>query len=327
LTSFDVNWLELREPLDQAARSKELTVHFIEALNSSPEPVIMDIGGGTAANFRMLAPQIARNQHWQLIDHDPTLIQHSFIAVIDWAHSRGWESQRLNEHTLIVYTSSGHWTLAADRVDIAKSVEHLSFQNVDAIVTSAFLDLVSADWIQRFSDCLSEVRRPFFATLTVDGRRLWSPAHPDDDWIETLFRLHQSKDKGFGNSIGIEATAAISIALEKANFDVHVESSDWLVDCQHHKKLLTKLLNDALDISIAMKPSEAPRIQEWYRLRQSQMQTHKLAYRVGHLDLLALPQKRFHLKNIYNSNLDSNSKCNFLYPVEVSQIVLSTWLP
>lgn len=289
MTSFDMNWLALREPLDQAARSKELAVHFVAALNSFTEPVIMDIAGGTAANFRILAPQIARNQHWQLLDHDPTLIQQSFTAVIEWAHGRGWDARRISEKSLIVYAPLGQWRLSTEQIDIATSVELLSFDRVDAVVTSAFLDLVSNDWLQRFSKRLSAVRRPFFATLTVDGRRLWSPVHPDDDWIEELFRLHQSNDKGFGKSLGIGATVSAAHALEEADFHVQVQSSDWLVACPQYEKLLVKLLSDAIEVAIEAKPREAPRIQDWYRVRQSQIERRELFYTVGHLDLLALP--------------------------------------
>lgn len=284
-----MNWLALREPLDQASRSKELTMSFVAALGSLAEPVIMDIAGGTAANFRMLAPEIARNQHWRLLDNDPMLLQQSFAAVSAWALGKGWTAQRTRDTFLIVHTPTGQWSLSVEPIDVAASVEDLPFDTVDAVVTSAFLDLVSYDWVERIAKCLSTVRRPFFATLNVDGQRLWSPAHRDDDWIESIFQRHQLSDKGFGPSLGIGAAAVVLVAFEKKGFKVNIQSSDWLVDALHSEKLLAQLLMDAMEVSIEAKPNEAPRIQEWYRARQSQIERRELCYTVGHLDLLALP--------------------------------------
>jgi len=297
MSGFDKDWLALREPFDQAARSAELAADFVAALGASVEPEIVDLGGGTAANFRVLAPRIARNQHWRLLDFDPLLLDHALDAVSEWAHFQGWEVLRTDARTLIVHAGAGRWSLSVEHFDLAVSLEAFPFESFDAVVTTAFLDLVSQDWIMRFSNCLAAARRPVLATLTVDGRRVWVPDDADDEWIESAFRLHQEGDKGFGMSLGVNATSALAQSLIQAGFEVRERASDWQIDGGteggieggRDRAMLRQLLDDTARVAAEVHPEEVTRIGAWYRLRRGQIARGELRYIVGHRDLLALP--------------------------------------
>jgi hypothetical protein len=190
---------------------------------------------------------------------------------------------------LIVQADAGRWSLSVEHFDLATSLEAFPFESFDAVVTTAFLDLVSQDWISRFTGRLASARRPVLATLTVDGRRVWCPAHPDDEWIESAFRLHQEGDKGFGVSLGVNATPALAQSLIQMGFEVRERASDWRIEGGPGRALLAQLLDDTARVALEVHPEEVTRIGAWYRLRREQIERGELRYIVGHRDLLALP--------------------------------------
>ena len=62
-------WLDLREPADAAARSTELAERLARHLPAGPL-VIHDLGGGSGAMGRWLAPRLPGPQHWVVHDRD-----------------------------------------------------------------------------------------------------------------------------------------------------------------------------------------------------------------------------------------------------------------
>ena len=63
------DWLTLREPADAAARSAELAARL------GRHRVIHDLGGGSGAMGRWLAPRLPGPQHWVVHDRDPALLE------------------------------------------------------------------------------------------------------------------------------------------------------------------------------------------------------------------------------------------------------------
>ena len=83
----DARWLELRVQADNAARA--LTgvtllprlVQYLAATEAGDSGVdVIDLGSGTGANQRWLAPRLPFEQHWLLIDHDQALHHHHPVA-------------------------------------------------------------------------------------------------------------------------------------------------------------------------------------------------------------------------------------------------------
>jgi trans-aconitate methyltransferase len=73
-------WLALREPADAAARAADLVEHLRRALPATDLRVIHDLGCGTGAMARWLAPLLPGPQHWVLHDRDRDLLE---VAVTD----------------------------------------------------------------------------------------------------------------------------------------------------------------------------------------------------------------------------------------------------
>ena len=73
-------WLQLREPADAAARSAELAERLGRHLATAGRLVIHDLGGGSGAMGRWLAPRLPGPQHWVVHDRDADLLE---LAVAD----------------------------------------------------------------------------------------------------------------------------------------------------------------------------------------------------------------------------------------------------
>ena len=73
-------WLALREPADAAARSAELAERLARHLPAGGRLVIHDLGGGSGAMGRWLAPRLPGPQHWVVHDRDADLLE---LAVAD----------------------------------------------------------------------------------------------------------------------------------------------------------------------------------------------------------------------------------------------------
>ncbi len=68
-------WLVLREPADAAARSAELAERLARHLPGAGPLVIHDLGGGSGAMGRWLAPRLRGPQHWVVHDRDPDVLE------------------------------------------------------------------------------------------------------------------------------------------------------------------------------------------------------------------------------------------------------------
>ena len=68
-------WLVLREPADAAARSAEFADRLRQYLHAAGRLVIHDLGGGSGAMGRWLAPLLPGPQHWVVHDWDADLLE------------------------------------------------------------------------------------------------------------------------------------------------------------------------------------------------------------------------------------------------------------
>ena len=318
MSGFDADWLSQREPFDRAARDPGLETAFVDALRAnhhshallsdspgdrSIEPRAMrlaDLGGGTAANFRALAPRIDGDQHWVLFDHDPLLLAAAPGRIAHWARAQGWEAQidvdpdatsgrsGGTSGRCAVRSARGCWTIDVMQIDLAASLESIDARRFDGIVTTAFLDLVSHPWLERLTRWLMQARRPLLATLTVDGLRRWSPVLDDDSLIEAAFRRHQGGDKGFGESVGPGAAAVLAECLRSAGCPVRLERSDWRIG-PGEVSMLGRMAEEARAVALEVDPVSNERILGWYQQRRAQIDAGRASLATGHVDLLAIP--------------------------------------
>ena len=70
----DRRWLELREPLDAQSRSTDVVTHLTRLLPQGSPVRIHDLGSGTGAMRRWLAPRLRGPQTWVEHDRDVDLL-------------------------------------------------------------------------------------------------------------------------------------------------------------------------------------------------------------------------------------------------------------
>jgi SAM-dependent methyltransferase len=279
---FDPDWLALREAFDAQSRSLALARRLLGVLPERPR--LLDLGAGTGSLFRFLAPLIGRSQSWVFVDADSDLLGAAFRTTAEWAKARGW-TVTWPDSTLLVHAPAGTWRIEGLALDLAHPPAGLPLANADAVLCSALLDLVSAAWIERFAAAL---HAPFLAGLSVDGRDAWLPRHPADAIAAAGFRRDQGRDKGFGRALGAHAPAVAWRVLAARGFAVISAPADWHVPGSA-SRMARALVHGRADGARAALPAHHAAITRWEAARLRQASRGRLAIRVGHRDLLALP--------------------------------------
>lgn len=295
--SFDGDWLDLREPFDARARAPELALRLADALPARPR--LLDLGAGTGALLRWLGHFLARPQAWTLVDADEALIVRAFATIAERAHAVGWNASWPSRRTLLVHAPGGAWRVEALAADLAQAPDNLPLGQVDAVVNTALCDLVSRDWVERVAAGCAAHRLPFYAALNVTGRDVFRPPHPADALVARGFARDQARDKGLGLALGAAAVPALRAAFERLGYTVHVAASDWRVgmgplglsapEQQRALKLKLALARGHAQAAFLRERRSGRDIAGWLVARERAAALGRLAVRVPHADLLALP--------------------------------------
>jgi len=281
MSGFSPDWLRLRAPLDAAARSKPLLQRFARSL---PRPArLIDLGAGTGATLRAVAPAIGGEQTWTLIDNDPALLG----AVEREMSSCGWGALRTSDGMEFSSTQC-HVQAKLYEANLARSIEDLTLTQADAIVASALLDLVSEAWSWRLAQHCAAFRRPLYLALSFDGRLSWTPDDPRDDLVRCALLEHQRRDKGFGSALGPDAARVTGEHLDRLGFDVAGAESDWHIRPQDGE-MQHAFLAGIHAAACEQAPQFVDDIEAWAALRRRQIEKGVLNVTVGHQDLLAYP--------------------------------------
>lgn len=289
MSGFSPAWLRQREPLDAAARARALAERFAGVLGRPvARPIrIVDLAAGSGANMRALGPLIDADQDWLLLDDDPEVITAQSDELARWARAAGWGVFDRDAGMTIDAGGAGCWHAAARRIDLNRSLDAIDWAAFDGVTTSAFLDLVSATWLDRFCTLLAKCRRPFLAALTVDGRRAWHPSAPGDEHVSAAFARHQCGDKGFDAALGPAAARALVARLTEHGYDVVQATSDWRLG-PRDAEVLELLIDETVRAASQAQPRDALAFATWRNLRKAQLAAGALSLRVGHLDVLAV---------------------------------------
>ena len=255
MSGFSSDWLELRAAADARARDPGLVARL--AAHPASGPIrILDLGAGTGASLRALAPRIAAPQHWVLADGDARLLARAVPVA----------GAMLERRT----------------VDLAAALEQLFDPAPDLVTASAFLDLCGAAWLDRLADCVAASGAVLYAALSYDGRETWVPPHPLDAEARAAFHADQRRDKGLGPALGPDAHAHLRDRLAGLGCRVLEAPSDWRLEQPGDAALIRALAEGtAAAISAGMAEEKA---REWCAARIG-----AASVVIGHRDLLALP--------------------------------------
>jgi hypothetical protein len=245
-------WLELREQADAAARSEELAERLARHLPAGPL-TIHDLGGGSGAMGRWLAPRLPGRQHWVVHDRDERLLE---LAAAAPPAGAGVEARRSDITRLAPEDLGG----------------------ASCVTASALLDMLTADELARMLGACAGL--PVLIALTVTGGVTLTPADPLDERLSASFNAHQRR----GCRLGPDAVAA---AAEQLRGEVVVRSSPWRLDAADD--LTTEWLGGRIAAACAQEPALADEAGAYRDRRLAQAAAGELAVTVDHADLLALP--------------------------------------
>ncbi|MFB9803380.1 methyltransferase domain-containing protein, partial [Streptomonospora salina] len=195
--AFAPDWLALRERADAAARSAELLEPLEAALRtrSAGEPrIVVDLGCGTGAMGRWLAPRLSGPQHWVLQDRDPALL----VRARDGLPHRS--------------ADGGPVTARIRRGDLAH-LRSADLAGASLVTASALLDLLTGEQAAGLARACAAAGCPALLTLSVQGRVELDPPHPLDGAIAAAFDDHQRRGSPAGRLLGPDAPAAAAAAV------------------------------------------------------------------------------------------------------------------
>jgi hypothetical protein len=264
MSGFSAEWLALRESHDLRARNP-IVLDAVAALFKSLDAIsVVDLACGAGSTVRALSSHLPARQRWDLVD---------------------------NDQRLLTFACSGKSTdvrLNAVPLDLSGNFEGVLDRTKDVITMSALLDLVSENWLDRFTRHAASHALPVYAALTYDGRIDISPSDPLDDTITLAVNAHQHTDKGFGPALGPSAAAAAISRFEALGYSVVQGNSDWVIGADDQEIQLELLAGWA----IAASEIEAlPRrdIDNWLARRNDAVGARASTMRVGHVDFFATP--------------------------------------
>lgn len=262
--SFSAEWLALREPYDKRARSAAVLDAVAAAVGDRRSIAVVDLACGSGSTLRALSPRLPASQRWRLADNDLGLLARAAALA-----------------------NPPQLTTDPVAVDLARDLEAVLDGPVELVTTSALLDLVSHDWLDRLATECAARRLPVYAALTYDGLATLEPADPLDSTLIEAVNAHQKTDKGFGPALGPAAAATTPERFKALGYAVIQGASDWVLgpkDVEMQTEVLTGWAAAAREIGIPIDD-----VITWLARRRDHIAAGRSAMRVGHVDLFAQP--------------------------------------
>jgi hypothetical protein len=227
----------------------------------------VDLACGAGSTLRALARHLPARQSWRLVDNDLSLLARAAAGPFP-------DTARV----------------MATPIDLLHDVESALDGPLDLVTTSALLDLVSKDWLERLATEIAARRLPFYAALTYDGRIELSPAHEFDVDVTAAVNRHQRTDKGFGPALGPAAAEAASFFFDRAGYQTSRAPSDWVL-ASGEQEIQAPIIQGWHGAARAMDALTPAKLDRWLSDRMELIAGGRLSLRIGHEDLFARPKK------------------------------------
>jgi hypothetical protein len=262
------HWLALREPADDAARSKALT-RKVAGLVAAHDPVrVVDLATGTGSNIRYLIPHLRDRQEWLAVDRDPVLLEKLAARM-------------------------SHWTMPLDCQIRARQADlgALEAANVIAgrhlVTASALLDLVSEAWLRSLASQCRAAGAVMLFTISYNGRFSCTPEEREDTLVLNLFNKHQHAANGVGGpATGPDAAEIAARCFVDAGYDTEDAPSDWHLG-PAESALQRLLIDEWAKPAAEMAPESASVIERWRAQRLAHVDAGTSQLVVGHTDIAA----------------------------------------
>jgi predicted RNA methylase len=262
-------WLVLREPADAAARASDLVEHLGRHLPATGRRVIHDLGCGTGAMGRWLAPRLTGPQHWVVHDRDADLL------LLAAAEPPGPASD------------GAAVTVEAKQSDMTR-LHPADLADASLITASALLDLLTEDELAGLVTVCAGAGCPMLLTLSVVGRVDVTPADPLDRRVAAAFDAHQRRTTVGGRLLGPDAVARAVEEFGRLGAEVLVRPSPWRLSASQ-ADLAAEWFTGWVGAACEHQAELAAETEVYTRRRLAQAAAGQLAVTVEHADLLVLP--------------------------------------
>jgi hypothetical protein len=264
-------WLYLREPADAAARAHDLVEHLVRMSPATELWVIHDLGCGTGAMGRWLAPLLPGTQHWILHDRDLDLLE---AAVADPPGSAADEAAV---------------TVEAKHSDITRL--HVNdFAGATLITASALLDVLAQDELAALVAVCTGAGCPILLTLSVVGRVDIAPPDPLDGRVAAAFDAHQRRTTDRGSLLGPDAVALAVDEFRRLGAEVIVRPSPWRLGASE-RDLAAEWFSGWVAAASEQQVEMAAEFDGYARRRLARARAGRLVVTVDHADLLVMPRR------------------------------------
>jgi hypothetical protein len=264
-------WLALREPADAVARAPDLVEYLRRHLPATGRLVIHDLGCGTGAMGRWLAPLLPGPQHWVMHDRDADLLE---VATADLPGPAA---------------DGAAVTVEARQSDITR-LHPRDLADATLITASALLDLLTEDELAGLVTACACAHCPVLLTLSVVGRVDLTPADPLDSRVAAAFDAHQRRTTKRGRLLGPDAIAVAVEGFGRLGAEVLDRPSSWRLGA-FQADLAAEWFTGWVRAACEQQVGLAAETDAYARQRLAEATAGQLAVTVDHADLLVLPRR------------------------------------
>lgn len=281
MSTFSAEWLALRESADERSRNKDVANALAAWLMQRASVSVVDLGAGTGANLRAVAPLLPDRQSWTLLDNDPALLEAARRQLCAWAE----RSERRGDD-LVLYKGAAEITVHFRAETLSSNLDQILGAKPDLVTASALFDLLPATVIKALARAIAARRAAFYAVLTYNGLQKWTPHRPADNEMAAAFNRHQMTDKGLGPAAGPMAAAILADQLRLEDYSVLEGESPWRLG-QSDRTLIEELQRGhALAVlelkAFDPKSADSKTVESWIKVIRS-------GALIGHTDIFAVP--------------------------------------
>ncbi|MFJ5966923.1 class I SAM-dependent methyltransferase [Streptomyces sp. NPDC093060] len=263
-------WLQLREPVDAAARAEDLLdplrIRLADLPGRTGGLVVHDLGCGTGSMGRWLAPRLDGAQHWVLHDRDPYLLHFAAVA----SPRSAADGSRVSVETR--------------RGDVARLTPD-ALTGAALVTASALLDVLTREEIEALAAACTGAGCPALLTLSVAGRVELTPSDPLDAEITEAFNAHQRRS----GMLGPDAVTVACEAFSERGATVRVHPSPWRLGPEE-SALTAQWLRGWVGAAVEQRPELREPAERYLRERLAACEAGELQVVLHHSDLLALPR-------------------------------------
>ena len=258
-----VSYLEAKRRLDDRALNRTVLAAFVDALPE--DPTILEVGSGTATMpERLLEWGVIESGRWIAVD--------SHADAIEAGRSRlaGRSDVSVDGDSVTLGGVKIEFAVA-DAFEYAAGLD----SRVDAVVGSAFFDIVDAD---RAVSALGSVTDLVYAPITYDGETAFEPGDDDDDDVLSWYHEHMRTHRPGGPDGGHRLGEALSTVIAAG-------PSPWKITPPYRdgETVVTGHVLETIERSVGEVGGDAT---AWATRRRQQLEAERLCYRAANVDLV-----------------------------------------